>query len=113
MSYEEYHGDDGDSKYWKPVSSDKFFVFLIVIITLAMVVCFSSYYGNRGSTETAIPVSTTIARPTARPTERPTRNSNPRPANCTEAIEMGLSERQAGNWSHLDRDGDGKACYGD
>lgn len=36
-----------------------------------------------------------------------------RPANCTEARAMGLSAEQAAQWSHLDRDGDGVACYGD
>ncbi|MEL6309916.1 MAG: excalibur calcium-binding domain-containing protein, partial [Chloroflexota bacterium] len=36
-----------------------------------------------------------------------------RPANCTEARAMGLSAVEAAQWSHLDRDGDGVACYGD
>lgn len=36
-----------------------------------------------------------------------------RPANCTEAKAMGLTARQAAQWSHLDRDNDGVACYGD
>ena len=36
-----------------------------------------------------------------------------RPRNCTQAVAWGLSESQAAAWSHLDRDGDGKACYGD
>ena len=35
------------------------------------------------------------------------------PDNCAEAKAMGLSEYQAGAYSHLDRDNDGKACYGD
>jgi hypothetical protein len=36
-----------------------------------------------------------------------------RPANCTEARAMGLTAEQAGQWPHLDRDGDGVACYED
>lgn len=36
-----------------------------------------------------------------------------RPANCTEAVAMGLTAEQAAQWPHLDRDGDGVACYGD
>jgi hypothetical protein len=36
-----------------------------------------------------------------------------RPGNCSTAVAMGLSAQQAAQWSHLDRDGDGVACYGD
>ena len=36
-----------------------------------------------------------------------------RPANCTQAREWGLTDVQAAQWSHLDRDNDGVACYGD
>ena len=36
-----------------------------------------------------------------------------RPRNCDEARAWGLTAQQAGQWSHLDRDGDGVACYGD
>jgi hypothetical protein len=36
-----------------------------------------------------------------------------RPANCTQAREWGLTAEQAAQWSHLDRDHDGVACYGD
>lgn len=39
--------------------------------------------------------------------------SNVRPGNCATAVAMGLTAQQAGQWSHLDRDGDGVACYGD
>lgn len=35
------------------------------------------------------------------------------PSSCAEARRMGLSARAAGRYSHLDRDGDGVACYGD
>ncbi len=35
------------------------------------------------------------------------------PANCTEAVALGWTARQAARCSHLDRDGDGVACYGD
>jgi hypothetical protein len=34
------------------------------------------------------------------------------PRNCDEAIAMGLTEQQAGQYPHLDRDGDGVACRG-
>lgn len=37
----------------------------------------------------------------------------PRPRNCATAVAMGLSAVQAAQWSHLDRDSDGVACYGD
>lgn len=40
-------------------------------------------------------------------------SNNSRPANCEEARAMGLSAQQAAQWSHLDRDKDGVACYGD
>lgn len=36
-----------------------------------------------------------------------------RPGNCATAVAMGLSAVQAAQWSHLDRDKDGVACYGD
>jgi hypothetical protein len=36
-----------------------------------------------------------------------------RPANCAEAVAWGYTAQQAAQWSHLDRDGDGVACYGD
>lgn len=35
------------------------------------------------------------------------------PDNCDEAVAMGLTAAQAGAYSHLDRDDDGVACYGD
>lgn len=35
------------------------------------------------------------------------------PGNCSTAVAMGLTDVQAAQWSHLDRDGDGVACYGD
>jgi len=35
------------------------------------------------------------------------------PRNCDEARAMGLTAQQAAQCSHLDRDGDGVACYGD
>lgn len=35
------------------------------------------------------------------------------PANCAEAVAWELTAVQAAQWSHLDRDGDGVACYGD
>lgn len=36
-----------------------------------------------------------------------------RPGNCSTAVAMGLEADVAGGYSHLDRDGDGVACYGD
>jgi hypothetical protein len=39
--------------------------------------------------------------------------NNVRPDNCTEAVAMGLTAQEAAQWSHLDRDNDGVACYGD
>lgn len=44
--------------------------------------------------------------------QQPSGNTR-RPKNCTEAREMGLSAVEAAQWSHLDRDHDGVACYGD
>lgn len=35
------------------------------------------------------------------------------PRNCDEAVAMGLTAQEAAQWSHLDRDNDGVACYGD
>lgn len=36
-----------------------------------------------------------------------------RPGNCKTAVAAGLSAEQAAQWSHLDRDDDGVACYGE
>jgi hypothetical protein len=36
-----------------------------------------------------------------------------RPGNCATAVAMGLTAQEAAQWSHLDRDRDGVACYGD
>ena len=36
-----------------------------------------------------------------------------RPRNCATAVASGLSAEEAARWEHLDRDGDGVACYGD
>lgn len=36
-----------------------------------------------------------------------------RPGNCSTAVAMGLTAEQAAQWSNLDRDNDGVACYGD
>lgn len=35
------------------------------------------------------------------------------PKNCAEAVALAWTEKQAGQCSNLDRDGDGVACYGD
>ncbi len=64
------------------------------------------------------------AQPTAIPQQPPTAipqqplsggsgGSSERPGNCSTAVAMGLSAEQAGQWSHLDRDGDHVACYGE
>lgn len=45
--------------------------------------------------------------------QQPPQNSQRRPANCDEAVAMGLSDVEAAQWDHLDRDHDGVACYGD
>lgn len=37
----------------------------------------------------------------------------PRPQNCEEAVAWEYTPEQAAQWSHLDRDNDGVACYGD
>lgn len=65
-------------------------------------------YNNQTQAWTNVPVNqsaptATIVRPT----------SLPRPANCDQAKEWGYTAEQAARWSHLDRDGDGVACYGD
>jgi hypothetical protein len=73
-------------------------------------------------TITPIDIATNTPRPTAtsrrptnapRITNTPRATSLPRPANCDEAVAMGYTAEQAAQWSHLDRDGDGVACYGD
>src|SRR5690606_22476826 len=63
------------------------------------------YYGNNdnnssssGNTNTNSPSNT---------------GSTRRPANCDEAVAMGLSPQEAAQWDHLDGDNDGVACYGD
>lgn len=59
----------------------------------------------------ATPTPPRIVYPTSVPA--PQQPAVRRPKNCTEAKAMGLSAVQAARWSHLDRDGDGVACYGD
>lgn len=62
---------------------------------------------------TAVPRATQPpAQPTA-PPAAPVATSIPRPGNCSTAVAMGLTAQQAAQWSHLDRDDDGVACYGD
>ena len=46
-------------------------------------------------------------------TQAPAAQQVSRPGNCSTAVAMGLSDVQAAQWSHLDRDNDGVACYGD
>ncbi|MGB1285000.1 MAG: excalibur calcium-binding domain-containing protein [Aggregatilineales bacterium] len=61
-------------------------------------------------------ISTSLPTRTPRPTvtARPTTDPRPmRPGNCSTAVAMGISAQQAAQWSHLDRDNDGVACYGD
>ena len=62
------------------------------------------YTASTGSSNTTTTTTTT------------TTNSEPalaRPDNCTQAVEWGYTDVQAAQWSHLDRDHDGVACYGD
>lgn len=56
--------------------------------------------------------STTNTQPT-QPPPPPQNTNNVRPGNCSTAVAMGLSAVEAAKWSHLDRDKDGVACYGD
>lgn len=51
--------------------------------------------------------------PVPQPTQPPQPTAIARPGNCSTAVAMGLSPQQAAQWSHLDRDNDGVACYGD
>jgi hypothetical protein len=62
------------------------------------------------------PAPTPIPPPVSRPSTNSNgsgNNTSQRPANCDEAVAMGLTAQQAAQWSHLDRDNDGVACYGD
>lgn len=108
----------------KPVSYDNVLIVLTLILVGALVVLgFSIYTRNQAwaaliptatatLTGTPIPILPTAQpiAPTAPPAAAP---SSRRPKNCDDAKAMGLSASQAGAWSHLDRDGDGVACYGD
>lgn len=47
------------------------------------------------------------------PPPPPAAPAGARPKNCATAVAMGLNAVQAAQWSHLDRDKDGVACYGD
>lgn len=63
-----------------------------------------------------LPDTTTFMSKTTRiiPLEAvPVATGIPRPGNCSTAVAMGLTDVQAAQWSHLDRDDDGVACYGD
>jgi hypothetical protein len=66
--------------------------------------------------KTPVP-SVPVVYPTAPPIPTvyriPTKALDTYPNNCAEAISMGMDEYEAGGYSHLDRDGDGVACYGD
>jgi len=78
------------------------------------------------TTRSVANTATAAARPTNTrrpPTQRPPVNtsntsntgsrSQPAPRNCSTAVAMGLSAVQAAQYSRLDADGDGVACYGD
>jgi len=54
-----------------------------------------------------------VIQPTQPPAVQPAQPPGGRPGNCSTAVAMGLSPQQAAQWSHLDRDKDGVACYGD
>lgn len=100
-------------------------VLIVLVIVIALAI---QSYGkqNRDARATGQPtrtvraaatvVRTQVVRPTA--TRQPVQaqsgsRSSGRPGNCSTAVAMGLSDTQAGQWSHLDRDGDHVACYGD
>lgn len=79
------------------------------------------YNGRDGFVHTRLVQSSPPPAPTPVPVVVPNTSSdgtgaqtnNVRPDNCAEAVAMGLTAQQAGQWSHLDRDNDGVACYGD
>ncbi len=60
------------------------------------------YYGNNDSNSSS---SRNVNSNTSSYTD-----STRRPANCDEAVAMGLSAQQMAQWDHLDRDNDGVAC---
>lgn len=63
------------------------------------------------SSQQAVPTATRTLIPTHITTSSNSTSSRPR--NCSTAVAMGLSAQEAGQYSHLDRDNDGVACYGD
>lgn len=74
------------------------------------------YEGTYGFMHSAF-VTPDRERPTPTPRVSPPNSSGAassvRPANCDEAVAMGLSPQEAARWPHLDKDNDGVACYGD
>ena len=81
----------------------------------------AEYNGQAGYVHTRLVQSSPPSAPTSVPVVVPNTSSggtgiqtnNVRPDNCAEAVAMGLTAQQAAQWSHLDRDNDGVACYGD
>jgi hypothetical protein len=77
------------------------------------------YNGRDGFVHTRLVQNSPPPAPTSVPVVVPNtggtgaQTNNVRPDNCADAIAMGLTAQQAGQWSHLDRDNDGVACYGD
>jgi TM2 domain-containing membrane protein YozV len=75
------------------------------------------YVGNRNNQTVYIHSSLLSRTQPAQNSSNTNSNANAqtirRPANCADAVAMGLSAEQAAQWSHLDRDNDGVACYGD
>lgn len=94
------------------------------VITMGMDMCSGGQPGQvvthtlaPTSTSTDIPPTTVIQSP-APAGNAPVLATLPaaqpaRPGNCATAVAMGLSAQEAAQWAHLDRDGDGVACYGD
>lgn len=72
---------------------------------------------TRPSRPTSTPKGSTSSQTPAQPQQPVQATQTPqqsavRPGNCSTAVAMGLNAQQAAQWSHLDRDGDGVACYG-
>ena len=90
----------------------------MIIIILVVIIAVLLFLNRDTIWENDTPIAPQSVRFTPRPSPSPTpteasSNNNRRPDNCSQARAWGLTAREAGRWSHLDRDGDGVACYGD
>jgi hypothetical protein len=112
---EEVEGDTfNGSDIWWEIDNDGEIVYVHseLVSTTRSTTVQSSNTGRTNETSGDANNSISNDRPPAA-TAAPAATRIPRPQNCTEAVEMGLTAEQAAQWSHLDRDGDGVACYGD